>query len=964
QTSVTIQLQLPNGTTESCTPINNESSPYGYYNCTFDSTDHPEGNYSLQLNSSRIYFNPNSTFLQNWFWLENLNATTSQISVTPQQDGWTKQYNYSILIDDPDSDEINCSLYIDKLDGQGWIFKGMQTLYNESGIVNQTCTISVWDFTGDDIGENKFKFFIQNGEPSNYFNTTNQSGPTLEESNVTVTFITPNSTEVNITNDYELLTVLVNDTDNYTEVSWHPPNVNVTFWVHLNDSTTDSGNLTQTNQSGYANIYFNPDCNYSVGPQIWLAGVTDQYYEDQNTTNPENLTIIIRDDLITSIISPLGTEHLRGTNITIRFNVTDNCNNNITGITDINITMIHEDSGQTFSCNNTVEEGNGIYNCTFNTSGMPAQEYTIMIYTSKQYYNDDNLTVQYSGGSSGFFIETEPVLSDLMLNTSGYDGDTGPDGSWSESHNFSVRVTDEDGDAVDVNFYKRKWTGSDWGEWQFIGTDSCNGNCNNSLVFVYENPAPTSPYVPPSDLGTWQYKANCTDDSTSPIGDGSAQYGSSTTRYNYTIEKDDMIIYHYYGNGTWIWRNGSQQITLSARTFTIDQNSNKSGVNTTIWITKNHTDFEILTYKDSSAGGFVNHTFDPNGNCEYDVGIQYWKMGSRTNDEYKDTNSSVFQIELRSYLNGSFSSPNGEAYQEGQNVTITFNLFDECGHGLPNANSTEILIYSETGGLEADITSGIIDLGNGTYEYNWSTTGHTLGEYYNITVKAQKDYYTDLEMHNNLSFSLGTAPELLSPTLQSGDNWGDSWTFRVQRYDKEALPFNISLWKRKTPQDNWELLETKEITTNINTWSWEYFTSNYFDCDDVTPDGWYSQFKFNATDQWGFSAETPTVNFTIYKDNVSVQLITGDYANIYREGYGGSDSAIFSIMINDTDRSSVGVGENISTRFYITTNGINYTTYYDNTTTSDSISRYEFNPNCTYRYGPQKWIGGVYNDTC
>ena len=23
-----------------------------------------------------------------------------------------------------------------------------------------------------------------------------------------------------------------------------------------------------------------------------------------------------------------------------------------------------------------------------------------------------------------------------------------------------------------------------------------------------------------------------------------------------------------------------------------------------------------------------------------------------------------------------------------------------------------------------------------------------------------------------------------------------------------------------------------------------------------------------------------------------------------------------------------------------------------------------FNPNCTYRFGPQKWIGATYNDTC
>ncbi|MCK4714452.1 MAG: hypothetical protein KAT35_02670, partial [Candidatus Aenigmarchaeota archaeon] len=320
-TYLTVQLQSPYSEWYSCAPTVNETSPNeGYYNCTWDSTDKREGAWSIQLNSSKSYFNSNQTFLQDWFLLENLNATWSNQQVTPATDGWTRLYNYSVDIDDPDSDEINCSLYINKYDGAGWVFKGNHTLYNSSG-VNSTCYVTVWDFTGQDIGENTYMFYIQNGEPTNFFNTTNYTGPTLEVSNTSVIFMTQNNTEVNITGDTEFFTVLVNDTDNVTAGTWNPPGINVTFWVTYNSSETDPGNLTQTNQTGYANVEFDPDCSYSVGPRVWWANVTDNYYEMNRTYG--NMTITVMGHQNNTIQEPYGQEVQRGSNVTFRFHLQD-----------------------------------------------------------------------------------------------------------------------------------------------------------------------------------------------------------------------------------------------------------------------------------------------------------------------------------------------------------------------------------------------------------------------------------------------------------------------------------------------------------------------------------------------------------------------------------------------------------------------------------------------------------------
>ena len=48
--SIVLQLRSPNGTVYSCTPINNETGgSAGWYNCTWDSSDRQEGNWSVNI---------------------------------------------------------------------------------------------------------------------------------------------------------------------------------------------------------------------------------------------------------------------------------------------------------------------------------------------------------------------------------------------------------------------------------------------------------------------------------------------------------------------------------------------------------------------------------------------------------------------------------------------------------------------------------------------------------------------------------------------------------------------------------------------------------------------------------------------------------------------------------------------------------------------------------------------------
>jgi len=238
--------------------------------------------------------------------------------------------------------------------------------------------------------------------------------------------------------------------------------------------------INQTDVNGNASYFFNPDCSYSTGLQLWKAGVTDSCYIDINTTDYQT-TII--GDLINTLIQPLnGQTFLRGSNITIRANVSDDCNNLI-NVDNINFISKSNETLQEFSCSPILNEAIGYYNCTFNTSYptlMPARYYNITINTSKQYYNPAKTTWQ-----NAFFIETKPELYGIYAYPSG-------NGGWGETWYFQVNFTDEDLDSNTVYLYLNRSYG-----WISPSSQIVSGK-NITLTFSYSG-------FSGSDIGERQY---------------------------------------------------------------------------------------------------------------------------------------------------------------------------------------------------------------------------------------------------------------------------------------------------------------------------------------------------------------------------------------------------------------------------------------------------------------------------
>ncbi|RLG19279.1 hypothetical protein DRN74_07090, partial [Candidatus Micrarchaeota archaeon] len=792
-------------------------------------------------------------------------------------------------------------------------------------------------FTCNDIGTNYFKWEIKNGEKANYYNTT-ESKIKLREAEVTIVFVEGNGT-IHRNSETKKLVVNVFDVENNT----YAPNVNVSFYVTHDGSTYQLDLVNKTDEFGNSTYNFAPDCNYNVGIQYWLAGVTDICYSDLNIS--ENHTLTIKGDLINTIVTPNGEEYLRGTNITIRANVSDECGNLISDA-QVNFTSIR--NNQFFECTPVLNEGTGYYNCTFNTSSptvMPARWYNISMGSSKPYHYDEITLKQ-----NAFFIETEPILTLSMVNTSTYDGDAGSTGGYSEVFNFTVRVTDEDGDIVTAYVYLRKWneTANDWGEWTQLGFASCV-DCNNTVLWK------TKSNFDCTDMGEWQFKWNATDDPDTPIV-GGTQYKDETTPENFTVEQDDIELQYVAGSNRTIWRNGTESIVLSVKVYDVDdQRYLATGeAQGKIWITYDHVHYDS-GHDVSVTGGFFNYTFDPDNSCYYDVGIQYWNATTIGNTCFKDVSSEVFNVTLRSYLSATLNTPSGEPYKQGDVVPINFFVFDECNGGVSEVTRRLYLVTS--GNTYTVESASITDYNNGTYTYNWDSTAKAIG-WYNITVEAQKDYYVLVNSTIEYAFYLGNPPELqLESVDKTTGGWGETWTFEVQCRDLEGDEDNVTLWMKKSSTDPWVPVRTKQCQST--SWTTLTFTET-FTCENITPAGETTYWKFNASDQWNFTDETSTHGITIEKDDVNIGLISGNGEEVNREG---DDTEQLAVQIYDIDKNEY-VGSGVQGIFYITYDGITWDSGTINTTDSSGILYYTFNPNCSYGVGVQRWNAGTYGDSC
>ncbi|MCK4714488.1 MAG: hypothetical protein KAT35_02860, partial [Candidatus Aenigmarchaeota archaeon] len=338
--------------------------------------------------------------------------------------------------------------------------------------------------------------------------TTETDGPNITEDLISISHVFGDQEGVNRSAETITLSLYIEDTNKSEPVSAITSYFNIT--QNGSEFTYSQQNSTS---SGYANLSFSPDCSFNATKQHWKVFINDTCYVNA-TSSVYNVTVL--GYYKSEVEYPLGGEYLRGTNITMSVNVTDeHCgalpSSDLPSTIAFNTTSDYTSIG--YDCSPITDEGQGIYNCTFNTSVNPgvmsARGYSITVFSDSQYLNSRNTTTPYSGRSTGFWIDTVPLLEFPTLNTTDFDGDIGRNGSWSEDRNFTITVTDEDGDNVELSYWTRQWTGSSWGAWTKIDTQYPSDP--DSELILFEEDGPTTYWNRPSHYGTWQFKFEAED---------------------------------------------------------------------------------------------------------------------------------------------------------------------------------------------------------------------------------------------------------------------------------------------------------------------------------------------------------------------------------------------------------------------------------------------------------------------
>ncbi|MCW1304418.1 MAG: hypothetical protein OH354_01420, partial [Candidatus Parvarchaeota archaeon] len=860
--SITIKLiHNQTGNEYSCTNINNEGN--GWYNCTWNSTNKPEGNYSVRIETSRNYYNNNITIYWNRFWLENINPYYSNLIVTPSEGGFGDVYRYNVTIDDPENDTVVCKLYVNTT-GE-WIYKGSSTVTNGKG----NCSITVNDFTCNDYllqAENSFIFELN--DSTNVINTTIASGPILHKDIVNVTYIAGNNTNVNRYGASQQLKLRIYDL-NRSQPAINP---NGTIWITNDSQNYNFAYVINGDSNGYLTLDFDPNCSYSVGKQYWKGGVTnDACYVEVNST--ENYTVNVIGSLFNTVIQPDGEKFLRGDNVTIRANVTDDCNVIIDPVT-VNFTTKSLKTNELFICEPVLSEGDGHYNCTFNTSSMPPKAYNLTMKTNKTNYNENITTLTYTTyGSNSFWIETKPELY--------YPNVTPQIGGWGETFILSVNVSDPDEDTDVVYFYKKQLTDANGNpvsdDWHLIGTSSGSSSTNRTATrtttFNYQQ------------QGNWSIMFFVNES----VYESDVDLGNDTKILNITVEKNDVSIEYIAGNET-TFNRVSENTTFILRVIDLDLGQSASGAKTSFWVTTNASDPNSwgprIPGSDSNSTGHFYLYFPVGVNkCVYNVGKQKWKGGVYNDQKWKDANSSIFNVTITSEFTPKINQPigpkNNPAFERGvDNIPLSGNLSDDANCGLvPGATvyfsvPSENAFYLATDTGYGNYTATI--LGGDTWNWNWG--------WHNLTMNGSKSYYADENSTYENAFYINHRPEFVegswSITPGSGE-WGTTFTFEIKVKNFDGDNVTVYLWIRKSGGE-WQLANqttyygptpSEGATIKLN------WTSN---CDNVGQ----NEYKFNASDSWNFTTETPAPYdiFTIDKRTATIEYIAGDNVNVTREG--------------------------------------------------------------------------------
>jgi hypothetical protein len=840
-----------------CTSIVEDGN--GYYNCTWDTSGFGGGWYNITMNSSAGSNYTNDSYMKpNAFEVilpPNEKPQLQNPTVIPAVEGWGVLRNFTVELYDNDNDNVTITFYLSS-DGVDFTPIANKIVNNTNApnlVVNFLYNFSTSNFTTNDTWAFRFNANDTNTTPT--VNTTNATGATLEKDNVSINYVAGNNTIANRSGEQTAhLELQVNDTDNTSLIVLTGTSGN--FNVTNATGNWDSGALITTTADGNLTYNFNATCEHGVGPQKWKGGTeADAYYRNNESVN---YTLTVYGDLNNTNITTDKLTYSPGENVTITFNVTDECSSDIATLDATNFTITLAHNGYSDYCTNIENRGSGSYNCTWNTTSAWGGNYTITIESTNTYYNNGTESIP-----NAFIVQRGPTLVNKSVDpTESY---------WGSTYTFNVTVADPD-DNVTVRLWHRENGTSD--PWTQVGAEKYCYDCANytmQFTYTYGN----------SEIKTWEWFINATD------GNSETSTATNTT----VVTKRNVTFILNSGNGTVVSRVDSG----SAEKF--------------FWVTTDSNEFNFEDAPDLPS--LINKDFDPT--CTYDVGHKVWIGGMTGHSDYYDANSSNYTLFIYSQLYANVTYPDNGSFQFGPVVTLNATVKDrDCG--VVSGVVTNFTV-SKTGYLDRPICSAS-DVGDGNYTCNQSTSTYPewgTNAWYNVTFNFSKEYYNSTTFLKRESFRLAQYPNISNPTVDANvEGWGHNYTFNVTVVDADTVPspwdvVNVSFWVQIGDSGSWEFVASESYSASTINRNFSF--NKVFDCTDLVA-GPIVYYKFNVTDSVGFTNESENASITLEKDNVSFTAVNGSAITINRLG---TETGELKLTVNDTDLGQIVVnGVNVS----------------------------------------------------
>jgi hypothetical protein len=298
-------------------------------------------------------------------------------------------------------------------------------------------------------------------------------------------------------------------------------------------------------------------------------------------------------------------------------------------------------------------------------------------------------------------------------------------GIWGSEFNFTVNVSDPDGDnvTVDLMIYL-----SNLDVWERMGSKNTTRDTSTTpetiLFTVYSNKSWSG-----NNLFRFDYRDF--NDTTFFHGwQSTGNYGGpNTNRHNVSI---------IYGYDKQVNRTGSNWVSLVVGVNDTDNATMVGeGVNCRFWITTtNGTSFDSWYDTTTNSSGYCNHSFDPNSS--YSIGKQWWKAGTNEDTYYLNQNSTNFTVEIYGQLNINLTETTANKnFTRTQNDVLEAKIFDDNNTivTVEDYNCTWYVNDTEIGNSKTN--------SSGYCKYIWNfSCSYGLDSYpINVTLSGNAQYY-------------------------------------------------------------------------------------------------------------------------------------------------------------------------------------------------------------------------------